>query len=102
MLLVDLMRCHKHSFKHSQGFPNDPSRCKLLKELVRPAGLEPATLCLEGRCSIHLSYGRTREPAIIIAMRACSLKRERRNIRPRQSRVQDGNRRDMEDGCSTP
>jgi hypothetical protein len=25
--------------------------------LVGPAGLEPATLCLEGRCSIHLSYG---------------------------------------------
>ncbi len=28
--------------------------------MVRPAGLEPATLCLEGRCSIHLSYGRTK------------------------------------------
>ncbi len=27
-------------------------------EVVRPAGFEPATLCLEGRCSIHLSYGR--------------------------------------------
>lgn len=25
---------------------------------VRPAGLEPATLDLEGRCSILLSYGR--------------------------------------------
>ena len=31
----------------------------LVKTVVRPAGLEPATLCLEGRCSIHLSYGRT-------------------------------------------
>ena len=25
--------------------------------LATPAGLEPATLCLEGRCSIRLSYG---------------------------------------------
>ena len=25
--------------------------------VASPAGLEPATLCLEGRCSIQLSYG---------------------------------------------
>lgn len=28
------------------------------KEMVRPAGLEPATSRLEGECSIQLSYGR--------------------------------------------
>ena len=27
-------------------------------ELARPAGLEPATPDLEGRCSIQMSYGR--------------------------------------------
>ena len=32
-----------------------------LKKKVRPAGLEPATPCLEGRCSIRLSYGRKKE-----------------------------------------
>ena len=30
---------------------------------VRPAGLEPATPCLEGRCSIRLSYGRKMQKA---------------------------------------
>ena len=27
------------------------------QRMVAPAGFEPATLCLEGRCSIQLSYG---------------------------------------------
>src|SRR5207344_1459966 len=31
-----------------------------LRKVARPAGLEPATPGLEGRCSIQLSYGRTR------------------------------------------
>jgi hypothetical protein len=39
--------------------------CKVLKKLVRPAGLEPATLGLEGRCSVRLSYGRVGQEATI-------------------------------------
>ncbi len=39
----------------------------VVPEVVRPAGLEPATLCLEGRCSIHLSYGRTRTSDFVTA-----------------------------------
>ena len=33
-----------------------PQRNELIL-LAIPAGFEPATLCLEGRCSIQLSYG---------------------------------------------
>ncbi len=33
-------------------------------EMARPAGLEPATPCLEGRCSIRLSYGRLHPQAL--------------------------------------
>ena len=33
-------------------------------DLARPAGFEPATRCLEGSCSVRLSYGR---PEISVA-----------------------------------
>ena len=29
-----------------------------MEYMARPEGLEPPTLCFEGRCSIQLSYGR--------------------------------------------
>ena len=31
---------------------------RVRKRVARPAGFEPATTCLEGRCSVQLSYGR--------------------------------------------
>ena len=38
-----------------------PGAATSRSEVARPAGLEPATPGLEGRCSIQLSYGRTRK-----------------------------------------
>jgi hypothetical protein len=40
--------------------------------VVGAAGLEPATLCLEGKCSIHLSYAPTQNDSNPNSCSACS------------------------------
>ena len=40
------------------------------EKVARPEGLEPPTLCLEGRCSIRLSYGRV----VTIVLIPCTLR----------------------------
>ena len=40
--------------------------------LVRPKGLEPLAHCLEGSCSIHLSYGRTLLSHGVLIWRQCA------------------------------
>src|SRR3954471_5375700 len=49
-------------FRHSCGHEESARRTRLngLTLFIGPAGLEPATPCLEGRCSIQLSYGPVR------------------------------------------
>ncbi len=37
--------------------PQKAFHIQLPKNQVGPAGIEPTTPCLEGRCSIQLSYG---------------------------------------------
>ena len=44
---------------HSRATELMPTAHKSLKNVARPPRFERGTLCLEGRCSIQLSYGRT-------------------------------------------
>jgi hypothetical protein len=46
------------TLRHANIFPK---LAFLLGRMARPARFERATLCLEGRCSIQLSYGRVPE-----------------------------------------
>ncbi len=49
---------YSHHWNHT-GYPSPrPGAAASRLRLARPAGLEPATTGLEGRCSIRLSYGR--------------------------------------------
>ena len=55
----------RRAASESRCFPRTAVRGHPRSEVARPAGLEPATPGLEGRCSIQLSYGRTEmEPLV--------------------------------------
>ena len=45
---------YRLSYAHHYSLLHYPDDCAM----ARPAGLEPATIRLEGGCSIQLSYGR--------------------------------------------
>ena len=44
---------------HISGITREASPQAALGKMVRQKGFEPPAYCLEGSCSIHLSYGRT-------------------------------------------
>jgi hypothetical protein len=48
------LSCRGDLFSEASEVP-----CNKDFEMARPPRLERGTLCLEGRCSIQLSYGRT-------------------------------------------
>jgi hypothetical protein len=60
-------------------------------KVARPEGFEPPTLCLEGRRSIHLSYGRDAgNEATVLRQQRFSQWLQYRAVRPPRVRVSLG------------
>src|SRR5438876_5588393 len=53
-------RRHYTSIGSPIGSPKTSKEALKSSDLARPAGFEPATRCLEGSCSVRLSYGRSK------------------------------------------
>ena len=53
-----IWRSNQLSYTHHRGIRNDPWHTSHEVHMARLEGLEPPAHCLEGSCSIHLSYRR--------------------------------------------